>query len=356
MNLFTKQGKAVQYAISILLVVVPSLLCLVFREYISYHSTALVLLVAVSVVATLYDIYPVLLSAALSALLLNFLFLPPLFTFHINTPEDLLLLLIFFVVAVVNAVFTFRIRREERKTRERAARRNALKLYNTLFNSLSHELKTPIATIIGAIDTMADNPNLSESNKQELLSQIDIAGHRLHRQVENLLSMGRLESGMLTLNRDWCDVPEMLHSVIHQVNNTGGHSIAVAENTGMPLVKLDVGLVRQAVFNIVQNALVYTPTGSKITLSASYDLDYCSIIIADNGPGLPHDTLHAIFDKFYRLPDSKAGGTGLGLSIAKGFIEAHGGTITAANADEGGAVFLLKFPAEASYLNNLKNE
>jgi two-component system sensor histidine kinase KdpD len=349
-------SKPQHYVISALLVLAPALLCFMFREYVSYHVTAMLLLVAVSVVATLYDIYPVLLSATLSALLLNFFFLPPLFTFHIKTPEDLLLLFIFFVFAVVNAVFTVRIRREERKTRERAARRNALRLYNTLFNSLSHELKTPIATIIGAVDTMRESPLLTESNRQELLSQMDTAGQRLHRQVENLLSMSRLESGMLTLNKDWCDMAELMHAVVKQVKHKEAHKITISENHNLPLFKLDIGLIQQAVYNIVQNAVIYTPPGSEITLSARQEGSNCSITIADNGPGFPEDTVNCIFDKFYRLPDTRAGGTGLGLSIAKGFVEAHAGTITAANAETGGAVFILTFPAEANYLNKLKNE
>jgi two-component system sensor histidine kinase KdpD len=354
--LYLSAGKPTQYFISCGIVFGTALLCFSFSDLITYHIAALMLMLAVSVIAALYDIFPVLLACILSGLILNFFFIPPLFTLHIRTPEDFLLLLIFFLIAIVNAVFTFRIRREERKTRERAARRNALKLYNTLFNSLSHELKTPIATVIGATEMLRDNDTLSDANRKELLSQIDLAGNRLHRQVENLLSMSRLESGMITLNRDWCDMHELMHTVVQQAKDPCSHTIIIKDNENLPLFKLDIGLIQQALYNIVQNALLYTPDGSIINLSASTESNGCIITISDTGPGFPEDAISTLFDKFYRLPDTKAGGTGLGLSISKGFVEAHGGTITAENNAAGGAHFTLYIPAEANYLNKLKNE
>jgi two-component system sensor histidine kinase KdpD len=353
---FTPRSKAMQYLISTALVLAVASLCFILREHITYHITAVLLLLVVSLVATLFDIYPVLAAATLSALLLNFFFIHPLYTLHIKTPEDLLMLLIYFVIAVVNAVFTFRIRREEKKNMEKEERKNTIKLYNTLFNSLSHELKTPIATIIGAVDTLKESDFLTDANKQVLLSQIDTAGLRLNRQVENLLNMSRLENGMLKVHRDWCDCNELLHSVLQSVGNSDSHTIIFHENDSLPLLKIDAGLVQQAVYNILYNALIYTPPGASISLSITYSNEYCNITIADNGPGFPVDSLPLVFDKFYRLPLSKAGGTGLGLSIAKGFIEAHGGTISVENVVTGGAVFRLCLPAESNYLNKLKNE
>lgn len=349
-------AKPKEYLVSIGLVLAITLLCFVFSGYISYHVTALLLLLGVSAIATVYSLFPVLVAATLSALLLNLLFIPPLYTLHITTPEDYLMFLLYYAIAVINAVFTYRIKREERKTRERAERRNTLKLYNTLFNSLSHELKTPISTIIGAVDTLRENNSVTEGNRQILLAEIDRAGLRLNRQVNNLLDMSRLESGILKVNRDWSDVNELLHTVAKRVYNPGTHTIIIAQNDNLPLFKLDEGLIQQAVLNITQNAVNYTPERSVITLAAAHINDNCEITISDNGPGLPEDSLVELFDKFYRLPDSKTGGTGLGLSIAKGFTEAHDGHIYAGNNDSGGALFTLLIPAVTSYLNKLKNE
>jgi two-component system sensor histidine kinase KdpD len=131
--------------------------------------------------------------------------------FHIGTPEDGLMFLMYFVIASINAVLTYKIREVERKKRDDEEKAKALKLYNTLLNSLSHELRTPISTIIGAIDTVKDNQTtLSDSNRNELYSEIEIAGFRLNRQVENLLSMSRLEAGFIKPNKDWCDLNELV--------------------------------------------------------------------------------------------------------------------------------------------------
>ncbi len=116
----------------------------------------------------------------------------------------------YFFIAVINAVLTFKIRKEESKSRDKEEKENTIRLYNTLLNSLSHELHTPIATIIGAVDTLKDNKDkISTSNQNELLNQIDMASMRLRRQVENLLNMSRLETGILKLNMDWCDTNEL---------------------------------------------------------------------------------------------------------------------------------------------------
>jgi two-component system sensor histidine kinase KdpD len=139
------------------------------------------LLLVVSLNAILFDIFPVMLSALLSALIWNFFFIPPTMNFHIGTPEDGLMFLMYFVIASINAVLTYKIREVERKKRDDEEKAKALKLYNTLLNSLSHELRTPISTIIGAIDTVKDNQTkLSDSNRNELYSEIEIAGFRLN--------------------------------------------------------------------------------------------------------------------------------------------------------------------------------
>src|SRR5690606_34735909 len=142
---------------------------------IGYRAIALILLLVVSFNAILFDIFPVLLSALLSALIWNFFFIPPTFNLHIGTPEDGLLFLMYFVIASINAVLTHKIREAERREREDEEKLKSIKLYNTLLNSLSHELRTPISTIIGAIDTIKDNNSkLSEQNRIELYAEIEI--------------------------------------------------------------------------------------------------------------------------------------------------------------------------------------
>lgn len=311
----------------------------------------------VSLLAMLFDILPVLIAAILSAIIWNFFFIPPIFTFHITNAEDVLMFSLYFIIALVNAVLTFKIREAENKARDKEEQENVIKLYNTLLNSLSHELRTPIATIIGSVDTLKVNKTkLSENIQNELLNEIDIASMRLNRQVENLLNMSRLETGMLKLNSDWCDTNELVNSIIQKIAFTNDHIIDFQPNDNLPLFKLDRGLIEQVLNNLIYNSIQYTPIYSIININISHIVDNCIITVSDNGKGFPENELELVFNKFYRLPNTKAGGSGLGLSIVKGFVEAHNGKVLLINNSSGGAKFTIEIPAESSYINNLKNE
>ncbi|MEP7269680.1 MAG: ATP-binding protein [Saprospiraceae bacterium] len=351
-------SKPIQLMISLALVLIISGGCFLFSEVIGYKVVALILLVTVSLLAMLFDILPVLIASILSALVWNFFFIPPIYTFHIDNAEDLLLFLMYFLIALVNTVLTYKIREAENKARDKEEKENTIKLYDTLLNSFSHEVRTPLSTIIGAIDTLKENrSNLSVENKGELLNEMEIASNRLNRQVENLLNMNRLEAGMLKLKKDWCDINELIFSAIQKLESIeNDHKINFMPNENLPLFKLDGGLIEQAIYNLVHNAIQYTPPHSTIQIDVSYHLDNCIITISDNGMGFPESEIKFLFDKFYRLPNSKPGGTGLGLSIAKGFAEAHHGTIMAENIIPRGAKLTITIPTETSFINNLKNE
>lgn len=346
-----------QYAICVALVLFTAIACYLGSSFIGYRTVALILLVAVSVIAMLFDILPVLIAAILSALIWNFFFIPPILTFHISNAEDLLMFFLYFFIALVNAVLTFKIRKEENKARDQEEKENIIKLYNTLLNSLSHELRTPISTIIGAVDTLKDNKDkISAINQDELLNQIDIASIRLNRQVENLLNMSRLETGMLKLNLDWCDTNELINYVIQKNTTSIKQKIVFELNENLPLLKFDRGLIEQVLQNLIYNAINYTPEDTVVQIFVYYDMGKCYITVSDNGFGIPETEIKYLFDKFYRLPKTKAGGSGLGLSIVKGFVEAHNGSVEAQNNSGGGAKFNIEFPAEASYLNTIKDE
>ncbi len=353
-----KFSKLFQYAISLLLITVISFACFTATGFIGYKVVALLLLVAVSLLAMVFDIMPVLLAAVLSAFIWNFFFIPPIFTFHIADAEDALMFLMYFLIALLNIVLTSKIREAEKKARDKEEKENTIRLYNTLLNSLSHELRTPISTIIGAVDTLKVNKDkLSQEHQSELLSEIDIATSRLNRQVNNLLNMSRLESGAIRLKLDWCDIDELIYSVIQKLPPVyRDHKIDVHTEENLPLFKLDTELMKQVLQNILLNAVQYTPVDSLVMIDVSIIENNCVITITDNGKGFPESEIQFVFDKFYRLPNSKAGGTGLGLSIAKGFTEAHKGDLKVENIAAGGAKFTISIPAETTYMNHLKNE
>jgi two-component system sensor histidine kinase KdpD len=380
-NIFrNKISQPRQYLYTIIAVLLVSTACYGLHAVIGYRTVALILLVTVSLIAMVFEIYPVLLAAVLSALIWNFFFIEPKFTFHIHSTEDALMFSMYFIIALLNAVLTVNIRQQDKIEQRKEEKENTLKLYSTLLNSLSHELRTPIATIIGATDNLQNNSEkLSDQNKNELLTEISKASLRLNTQVENLLNMSRLESGMLQLKKDWCDVSELVYDVVNRLKDAAGqHHLQIDINESMPLFKIDLGLMEQVIYNLLSNAYFYTPAGSTIRIKVDFDhheaghfenehsedvslvkdksIDSLRITIEDNGPGFPPEEIYHIFDKFYRLKNSRTGGTGLGLSIVKGFVEVHDGLVIAENVPTGGARFTLIIPAETSYLNNLKNE
>lgn len=331
---------------------------LLFYDFIDYRVVAFLLLVGVSILAMFLDIGPVMAAALISALLWDFLFIPPRFTFTVGTTEDRLLLLMYFLIVVIHAVLTFRIRKAEKDARIKEEKANEAKFYNILFNSLSHELRTPITTILGSTDNLINNADkLSGQNNKDLLNEIATASLRLNRQVENLLNMSRLESGAFKIKKNWCNVEELIYTVIKQVEPIAGtHTISVHVPETIPLFKLDFGLMEQVLYNLLSNAIHYTPDGTGIIVTADCIADKLMLTVADNGKGFPEREIDQVFSKFYRLKGSRPGGTGLGLSIAKGFVEAHGGTIALTNLPLSGALFTIEIPTEVSYLTGLKSE
>lgn len=353
-----KYAPALQYVYCIGAILIVAAICFYIFHAIGYKIVALILLMVVSLLATLFDIFPVLIAAVFSALLWNFFFIPPVYTFHIDNAEDALMYILYFCVALVNGVLTFKIRKAEKKVHDKEEKDNAIKLYNTLINSLSHELRTPIATIIGSVDVLIENQaKLSAHNQAELLSEIEKAALRLNMQVGNLLNISRIESGIIKLKYDWCDINELIYATIQKLNaNINCQKISFTENERLPFFKLDGGLLSEVIHNILHNAIQYTPEDSKIKIEASHQQNNLNIVITDDGWGFPENEIRHIFEKFYRIPETKIGGTGLGLTIAKGYVEAHKGKIVVENNIPQGAKFTIIIPSETSFLKFIKNE
>ena len=481
-----------QYLIASLITFLTVIGCYFIKNLIGYQVVSFAFLFAVSIEAVFLGIGPILLSATLSALLWDYLFIPPAFTLHVEKPEDVLMLIMFFIIAFINGVLTSRVRRQEKVTREREERTNALymltqeiskakgmdelleiavkdikshfqldalfilqdgnnqlqqykegkkavnisqvgfsiavwafrhsrkagkftdtlpsgdytyypllgtrikpgvvmvnhespfygdremfwetfittianaiereflnelarkarfldesdKLYKTLFSSISHELRIPVATIMGASDSLITMQHPEEIRK-ELSQEILKASKRLNRLIDNLLNMSRLESGRITPRLDWCDIHDLINKVSENLTDElKPFHLQVVIPEDMPFVKIDFGLIEQVLYNLIYNATQYASTSINLRVKAFYDNGIMTIQVMDRGPGFPRKEISLIFNKFYRVEGSKAGGTGLGLSIAKGFVEAHKGTITVENRQNGGAKFTIKIPTE----------
>lgn len=495
LSYFRRQSSLSKYFSSFIIVTIVALLCYPFSDVLGYQSVSFVLLLTVALLPLAFGPGPVLLAAALSALLWDFLFIPPKFTFWIGRIEDYLMFGMYFIFAIVTSILTIRVRSRERSVRQReersvalynlanelsssrniddviqtavnnivkifnadtallladsrnilfntyahgstlqldkkefsvatwtftngkkagrftdtlptaeaqylplvsprktigvisvkfkdenelnidqesllenfirqiavaierellneSARRSQLieeseKLYKNLFNSISHELKTPVAAIMGSSSYLLEKIKDRGKNDvdKQLLGEILVASSRLNRLIENLLDMTRIETGRMELNLDLSDIRDLINSSLNQLQKElRGYKVYIIIPESMPLVQLDYVLMEQVLKNILYNASLYTPKETEIKVQVSFDDSNYSIIIGDNGPGISDEHLEHIFDKFYRVQGNKTGGTGLGLSIAKGFVEAHGGTITVESSKDNGTQFLLTLP------------
>jgi two-component system sensor histidine kinase KdpD len=347
-----KISRSQQYLISIGLILAVSGICMGIASFLGYRGVAFILLLAVSLNAVLFDIWPVMLSAVLSAFIWNFFFIPPRFTIHVGSTEDAIFFIMYFVIALINAALTYKIRQMEIAARKKEEKVSSLKLYDTVLNSLSHELRTPISTIIAATDNLQTaNGNLSAASKEQLIGEIAQASFRLNQQVENLLNLSRLESGYLKPKMDWCDISELVYGIVRKIEENKRHrKIHIHINPNLPLIKCDKVMLEQIIYNLVNNACLYTPDGSEVHISATTHSDVFQLIVEDNGNGFPEWEIENVFDKFYRLKHTKTGGTGLGLSIVKGFTESLKGKVSLRNVSTGGARFTVEIPTEMSFL------
>lgn len=218
------------------------------------------------------------------------------------------------------------------------------RLHQTLLNSVSHEMRIPLTSLMGIANALNDenirnNPERIEVLTDELLE----SSSRLNRVIENLLDINRLNSGLLTLRKEWIELADVVRSTLSLLK-ISDHKIEIVELNSSVLVQCDEKLLEHALTNLLLNARAYSPAGSTIKIEIVLQENHPVVNIIDEGEGIPEDKLQTIFDKFYRLPGSPTGGIGLGLSIVKGIMEAHGGKVRAQNrTDKHGAIFSLIF-------------
>lgn len=490
------------YLLSILVIGFVAIICIPLSNSQSYHIVSFILLFVVSFLATFMRIGSVLLASTISALVWNFFYIPPQYTFHIDKLEDILMFGMFFIIALLNGVLTTRVRRQEQLARDREERTDALfqltkelskacgidevlnvsidgikkhfstevhfilidenivydslrrfnkekilsaeeydiakwvfdnsleagkfttsfsdskytfypllgtrlnpgvvainmeksfyadkstllmtfitlisnalereflaelaqkarfldesdRLYKALFNSISHEFRIPVATILGAADSLMTSPH-SKAVQSVLFNEIFTASLRLNRLIENLLNMSRLESGRISVHLDWCDINDIINKVFDDLKDeTKPFSLIFSIPDEIPLIKIDFGLMEHIIYNVLYNATQHAPEGSNIRLVISMEGEELIIKIMDRGSGFPPHTLNSVFNKFFRVDGSKTGGLGLGLSIVKGFVDAHKGVIIVENRKNGGARFIIKIPVEISKISNMKSQ
>ncbi|MBN2778795.1 MAG: DUF4118 domain-containing protein [Bacteroidales bacterium] len=484
-------AEAKNYIITALTITIVSTLCWFFIAPNSYHVVSFILLFVVSILATFMSTISVLIAATLSAMVWNYFFIPPHFTFNIEKTEDILFFIMFFIIALVNGILTTRVRQQEKLARSREENTKSLfqltkklsiakdidevisissneinslfgesnifllqngenklcqssriatdlqlnnkdisiaekafientitgahtknfsnneltfyplkanilspgvliikhkenpfqtglefwntfitlisntlereflrelaekarfldesdRLYKTIFNSISHEFRIPVATIMGASESLTSNIHQKDI-QDKLSSEIYTAAIRLNRLVENLLNMSRLESGRISPRFDWHDINDIINQATKSLKtDLTNYSLELDINKDLPLIYVDFGLFEQVIYNVVLNSIQHSPKGSKIKINAGYNNKNLVIDISDEGTGINPAIIKNIFDKFYRESGNKSGGLGLGLSIVRGFVEAHNGSIIAKNNYKAGTCITITIPA-----------
>ncbi|MBJ6748692.1 DUF4118 domain-containing protein [Geomonas sp. Red421] len=253
-----------------------------------------------------------------------------------------------YATQIAMALERLRLLRQAQETRLLKEREN---LERALLNSISHDLRTPLTAITGALSAvLEEGDKLNSGSRDELLQTAREEAARLNRFVGNLLDMTRLEAGVLQLKKEPCDVQDLIGTALATVEpRLAGIAVSVRLAPGLPLVSLDFVLMLQVLVNLLDNALKHAAAGGELEIAASVAGERLVLGVSDRGAGVPEADLPRIFEKFYRTPVPEVvGGTGLGLSICRGIVEAHGGAIRAENREGKGLRIVVEVPLGAA--------
>jgi len=309
----------------------------------------MVYLLGVVVVSTRFSLYPSIFTAVVSSLAFEFFFIPPKLSFAIFAPKHLVTFGVMLFVAITTSGLTERARRHAERAHRAEAEARTERLRSLLLSSVSHDLRTPLAAIIGAASTMLDDEaTLAASTRHDLTQTIFEEASRLHRLLTNLLYMTRLESRSLHVHKEWQPIEEVIGAALTRLEpRLRERQVITRLSDRVMSVPLDSVLIEQVLINLVENALRYTPVESAIEISAIETDAAVTIEVADRGPGIPVGQEKKIFEQFYRSDGKRAdGGVGLGLSISSAILRAHGGRLWVENRQGGGAAFRFVLPRE----------
>jgi two-component system sensor histidine kinase KdpD len=342
---------------------------------ISHTTVALALLMAVLFTATLWGSRPALLASVLGVLCFNFFFLPPVGTWTISDPENWFALAAFLVTAVTAGQLSARAKRRaeeaesgrieiERLYRElsdafeRASHAEALKrsekLKSALLDAVTHDIRTPLTSIKASVTILLDEQKelsseelpliLDAETRRDMLEVINEESDRLNSFVEDLIELARIEAGELHLQKRQENVEEIVSAAFARLTPlVGEHNIKIDVEKDLPEVRVDSRAVAEVIYNLIDNAVKYSPRGTEIKIQAQHSDDYNVLIaVEDEGLGIPKELRERVFDKFFRAIHQNdtnihqtSGGTGMGLAIVKGIVEAHGGKIRISETSNG---------------------
>jgi len=310
-------------------------------------------------------------AALASFLAYNWFFVEPLHTFQVGDQEEWFALVLFLITAGITGQLASQLRDRARESAERAQEtvalyeererlreqateaevlRRADELKTALLGAVSHDLRTPLSSIIASAGSLRQpDVEWTAAERDAFLADIESEARRLARIVANLLDLSRMESGTLRPERGWYDFGALVDDVLGRLRPlTAGHEITLEVAEDLPPVPLDYVEIDQVLSNIIENALGHTPAGTKIRIGAARDGEQLAVTISDDGPGIARDVRDRLFDPFVRSGDRRGSvrGAGLGLAIARGLVEAHGGRIEASARPGAGTTIRFTLPLQ----------
>jgi two-component system sensor histidine kinase KdpD len=354
------------YIVAVIVIAAATIVLRVFGEHINPTTVALAFLLIVVFLATAWGPKPAIVASLLGVACFNFFFLPPLHTFTIADPENWIALFAFLITAITVGQLSAHAKRraeeantarresealynELQDTFEQASQTKALKqserLKSALLDAVTHDLRTPLASIKASVTTLLDEQSasadhdaesrLDEAERQEMLEVIDEECDRLNRFIGGLIELARIEAGEMHLRRRWGAVDEIISTALARAEPlTHGRKVTLDIEAELPVVRVDEQAVSEVVYTLIDNAVKYSPPEMPIEIAAKRSGEgYVEMFVEDRGTGIPPHLRQRVFDKFFRatrdgdVSTNQPSGTGMGLAIAKGIIEAHNGRI-----------------------------
>lgn len=361
-------SRLLRYGISVASVLVVTLALIGLDTRVNSTTVALALLLIVLSSATFFGRNPALLASFVAMLCFNYFFLPPVHTWTISEPQNLVAWAAFTMTALVagelSAYARRRARESERlyeelqtafKTATQAeALKQSEKLKSALLDAVTHDLRTPLTSIKASVTTLLDSEGghrtieLDSEGRAEFLDIINEETDRLNRFIEGMVELARIEAGSAGATGTMSNVEEIISIAFSRAEKLpGDHKIQLKIEPDLPLIRVDARAMAEVVYNLIENAAKYSPDDSTITISASAHGDSVQISVMDEGKGIPADMRQRVFEKFVRLDDDQTEGLGLGLAIARGIVEAQNGRIEIKTGDNGrGTKVILMLPIE----------
>jgi K+-sensing histidine kinase KdpD len=321
--------------------------CLFQNDRFHHLSLSMIYLLFVTFIAMRYSLGPAVFSALLSVACFDYFFVPPYFAFGPTHPAYLFSEAVMLIVSCTISGLAHRLKSQVQTTERAKVNFETERMRTAILSSVSHDLRTPLASITGAASTLLDEgESLPSASRTELLNSILNESERMNRLVRNLLDMTRIEAGAMKVKKEWCSIEEIVGAAIpHFRRRLHTRKLKVKVPADLPLIEIDEVLIEQVLINLLDNAIKYSPPDSEITIEAKKHENWLVVSVTSQGQLLSDADLNKIFDRFVRGPrDTTASGFGLGLAICAAIIKTHGGKLWAEAKESIGNIFYISLP------------